>query len=69
MCMEYNFFKAAYLDPYPLSGRKVPMLLMIMLTTGTDEAVVEISILYVICVIRYFHLYHYCPFPIEEHQE
>ena len=48
MCMEYNFFKAAYLDPYPLSGRKVPMLLMIMLTTGTDEAVVEINILYVI---------------------
>ena len=43
MCMEYNvFLKAAYLDSYPLSGRKVPMLLMIMLTTGTDEAVVEI---------------------------
>ena len=36
------FLKVAYLDS--LSGRKVPMFLMIMLTTGTDEAVVQIGI-------------------------
>ena len=54
-----------YLDP--LLGRKVAMLLMIMLATGTDEAVVEISLL--CTIVCYFHMYHFFLFPIEEHQE
>ena len=54
---------------YLLSVRKVPMLLMIMLTTGTDEAGEVICILYVIWVMRDFHLYHNFLFPIKEHQE